>query len=212
MSNRYVIEALLRPAVEFNTAVVAATAACICVTAPWAVALAPTVSYATAGGFALLAVVRFRQGMNIIRYRRNLRRLPRYVMSTRQIPLSRQRLFLGRGFRWTQKHTQRLQDTLRPEVAHYLQPGGLYRLARWLEMKTEHRLPALGKLLRHESSLNPVRPLPPVGGNPALHGIEPDEQDVTLALGERVGHTIVYGTTRVGKTRLAELLVTQDIR
>lgn len=44
MSNRYVIEALLRPAVEFNTAVVAATAACICVTAPWAVALAPTVS------------------------------------------------------------------------------------------------------------------------------------------------------------------------
>ncbi|EJF0059729.1 TPA: conjugative coupling factor TraD, PFGI-1 class, partial [Escherichia coli] len=79
MSNRYVIEALLRPAVEFNTAVVAATAACICVTAPWAVALAPTVSYATAGGFALLAVVRFRQGMNIIRYRRNLRRLPRYV-------------------------------------------------------------------------------------------------------------------------------------
>ncbi|HEG1796567.1 TPA: type IV secretion system DNA-binding domain-containing protein, partial [Escherichia coli] len=53
---------------------------------------------------------------------------------------------------------------------------------------------------------------PPVGGNPALHGIEPDEQDVTLALGERVGHTIVYGTTRVGKTRLAELLVTQDIR
>lgn len=34
MSNRYVIEALLRPAVEFNTAVVAATAAGICVTAP----------------------------------------------------------------------------------------------------------------------------------------------------------------------------------
>lgn len=33
MSNRYVIEALLRPAVEFNTAVVAATAAGVCVTA-----------------------------------------------------------------------------------------------------------------------------------------------------------------------------------
>ncbi|MCD3648506.1 type IV secretion system DNA-binding domain-containing protein, partial [Escherichia coli] len=73
-------------------------------------------------------------------------------------------------------------------------------------------LPWIGQLLRRDSPLNPVRPLPPVGGNPALHGIEPDEQDVTLALGERVGHTIVYGTTRVGKTRLAELLVTQDIR
>ncbi|ECJ8074917.1 type IV conjugative transfer system coupling protein TraD [Salmonella enterica] len=212
MSNRYVIEALLRPAVELNTAVVAGIAAYVCVQVPWAVALAPSVSYVTASGFAVLSVVRARQGMKILRYRRNLTRLPRYVMSAGQIPVSRQRLFLGRGFRWTQKHTQRLQDTLRPEVAKYLQPGWLYQIARWLEMRTEHSAPGLGKLLRTDSPLNPVRPLPPVGGNPVLHGIEPNEQDVWLTLLERVGHTIVYGTTRVGKTRLAELLVTQDIR
>ncbi|MEH0834864.1 type IV conjugative transfer system coupling protein TraD [Pectobacterium cacticida] len=212
MSNRYVIEALLRPAVELNTAVVSGMAAYVCVQAPWAVALAPSVSYVTAAGFAALVVTRTHQGMKIIRYRRNLRRLPRYVMSTKQIPVSHRRLFLGRGFRWTQKHTQRLQDTLRPEVARYLQPNRFYLGARQLEMMTEHRLPWLGKLLSADTPLNPVRPLPPVGGNPALHGIEPDEKDVTLALGERVGHTVVYGTTRVGKTRLAELLVTQDIR
>ncbi|MBT0725999.1 type IV conjugative transfer system coupling protein TraD [Rosenbergiella australiborealis] len=212
MSNRYVIEALLRPAVELNTAVVAGMAAYVCVKAPWAVALAPSVSYVTASGFAVLSVVRARQGMKILRYRRNLTRLPRYVMSAGQIPVSHQRLFLGRGFRWTQKHTQRLQDTLRPEVAKYLQPGWLYQTARWLEMRTEHSAPGLGKLLRTDSPLNPVRPLPQVGGNPVLHGIEPNEQDVWLTLLERVGHTIVYGTTRVGKTRLAELLVTQDIR
>lgn len=105
MSNRYVIEALLRPAVELNTAVVAGMAAYVCVQAPWAVALAPSVSYVTASGFAVLSVVRARQGMKILRYRRNLTRLPRYVMSAGQIPVSRQRLFLGRGFRWTQKHT-----------------------------------------------------------------------------------------------------------
>ncbi|MEB6647317.1 type IV conjugative transfer system coupling protein TraD [Enterobacter kobei] len=212
MSNRYVIEALLRPAVELNTAVVSGMAAYVCVQAPWAVALAPSVSYVTAAGFAALAVTRTHQGMKIIRYRRNLRRLPRYVMSTKQIPVSHRRLFLGRGFRWTQKHTQRLQDTLRPEVARYLQPNRFYLGARQLELLTEHRMPWLGKLLSADTPLNPVRPLPPVGGNPALHGIEPDEKDVTLALGERVGHTVVYGTTRVGKTRLAELLVTQDIR
>lgn len=212
MSNRYVIEALLRPAVELNTAVVSGVAAYVCVQAPWAVALAPSVSYVTAAGFAALAVTRTHQGMKIIRYRRNLRRLPRYVMSTKQIPVSYRRLFLGRGFRWTQKHTQRLQDTLRPEVARYLQPSRFYLGARQLEMMTEHRLPWLSKLLSADTPLNPVRPLPPVGGNPALHGIEPDEKDVTLALGERVGHTVVYGTTRVGKTRLAELLVAQDIR
>ena len=33
-----------------------------------------------------------------------------------------------------------------------------------------------------------------------------------MDLGERVGHTLVLGTTRVGKTRLAEILITQDIR
>lgn len=212
MSNRYVIEALLRPAVELNTAVVSGVAALVCVKAPWAVALAPSVSYVTAAGFGVLAAVRAREGMTVLRYRKNLTRLPRYVMSTRQIPLSNRRLFLGRGFRWTQKHTQRLQDTLRPEVAKYLQTGKCYQAARWLEMRTEHNLPWLGKILSTDSPLNPVRPLPPVGGNPVLHGVEPNEVDVSLALGERVGHTVVYGTTRVGKTRLAELLVTQDIR
>ena len=63
-----------------------------------------------------------------------------------------------------------------------------------------------------DSLLNPARPLPSVGGLPRLHGIEPAEVDVTLPLGERVGHTLVLGTTRVGKTRLAELFITQDIR
>ncbi|WP_234831356.1 type IV secretory system conjugative DNA transfer family protein, partial [Pseudomonas savastanoi] len=40
----------------------------------------------------------------------------------------------------------------------------------------------------------------------------PYEENVSLPLGERVGHSIVLGTTRVGKTRLAELFITQDIR
>lgn len=163
MSNRYVIEALLRPAVELNTALVAATAAFVCVSAPWAVALAPSVSYVTAAGFALLAAVRIRQGLAVIRYRRNLRRLPRYVMSARQIPVSHQRLFLGKGFRWQQKHTQRLLDTRRPEVEKYVQPARLYQFARRLEQQTEYRLSWLSRLLRTDSPLNPLRPLPPVG-------------------------------------------------
>ena len=33
-----------------------------------------------------------------------------------------------------------------------------------------------------------------------------------IDLGERVGHILVLGTTRSGKTRLAEILITQDIR
>ncbi|CEE91360.1 putative plasmid transfer protein [Xenorhabdus nematophila str. Anatoliense] len=212
MSRRYVVEALLRPAVELNTALVSVVAAFVCLRAPWAIALAPSVSYVMGGGFAVLAIMRTWQGIQVIRYRRNLRRLPRYQMSTRHIPVSHRQLFLGRGFRWQQKHTQRLQDTRRPEVERFVQPSQVYQLARALERTTEYRWPALSALLRKDSPFNPVRPLPPVGGNPALHGIEPQETDIFMDLRERVGHTLVMGTTRVGKTRLAELLITQDIR
>lgn len=62
MTDRYVIETLLRPAVELNTAVAAACASYICVTAPWAVALAPSVSYVTAAGFAILSLKRTHEG------------------------------------------------------------------------------------------------------------------------------------------------------
>jgi hypothetical protein len=140
--------------------------------------------------------------------------------------VSRHKLFLGRGFRWTQRHTQRLRDTLRPEVQHYVQPGPCYRWARHKEIAWECvpllrliawvlRQPAwwnLAWVLRQPAWWNPLKPLPAVGGAPALHAVEPQEQDVWLDLGERVGHTLVLGTTRVGKTRLAELLITQDIR
>lgn len=212
MSDRYVMEAMLRPAVELNSAVAAGCATFVCVCAPWAVALAPSVSYVTAGGFAVLSVVRARQGLRILRYRRNLKRLPRYVMTSRQVPVSRHRLFLGKGFMWEQKHLQRLLETRRPEVQAFLQPSLSYRLARTTERWSEYRLPFVSQLLRKDSVFNPVRPLPPVGGNPAIHGVEPDETDVSMDLGERVGHMLVLGTTRVGKTRLAELLITQDIR
>lgn len=212
MSDRYVMESLLRPAVELYTAGTAWSATYICLTAPWAVALAPSVSWVTAAGFGVLALQRTRQGLRILRYRRNIKRLPRYELSSRQIPVSQRYLFLGRGFQWTQKHTQRLLEARRPEAEHYVQPSVIYRMARDLEKRLEYSLPWLCRLTQTDSIFNPARPLPPVGGSPVYHGVEPDESDVLYDLGERVGHTLVIGTTRVGKTRLAEVLVTQDIR
>ncbi len=134
-------------------------------------------------------------------------RLPRYALTSRKIPISRQRLFLGKGFRWLPIHTQRLYDCLQPEAAPWLRPGWCHRLARHIEKRGEHTLPRLTRLLSTDHWLNPVRPLPPVGGNSWLHGVELKECDVTLQLSERPGHTLVLGTTRVGKTRLAELVI-----
>ncbi|MGX9275464.1 type IV conjugative transfer system coupling protein TraD [Pantoea ananatis] len=212
MSDRYVMESLLRPAVEMYSATVAGSATFICLTAPWSVALAPSVSWVTAAGFGVLALKRTSQGLKILRYRRNIRRLPRYALTSDQIPVSRRHLFLGKGFQWSPRHTQRLMEARRPECEIYVQPSVMYRLARELEKKMEYSLPWLCRLTSADSALNPFRPLPPVGGSSVYHGVEPDEVNVMSDLGERVGHMLVMGTTRVGKTRLAELLITQDIR
>lgn len=212
MSDRYVMESLLRPAVEMYSATVAGSATFICLTAPWSVALAPSVSWVTAAGFGVLALKRTSQGLKILRYRRNIRRLSRYALTSDQIPVSRRHLFLGKGFQWSPRHTQRLMEARRPECEIYVQPSVMYRMARELEKKMEYSLPWLCRLTSADTALNPFRPLPPVGGSSVYHGVEPDEVNVMSDLGERVGHMLVMGTTRVGKTRLAELMITQDIR
>ncbi|TLG91334.1 type IV conjugative transfer system coupling protein TraD [Pseudomonas edaphica] len=215
MAQRHPVEVLLRPAVELYSVAACSAAAALSLIAPWSLALSPTLGAAAALAFATLGSVRFRQAQVVLRYRRQLRRLPRYVMTSRDIPVSHSRLFLGRGFRWDQRHTHRLLQTYRPEFRRYVEPAALYKLARQLESRLEHApfpLNLLRRLTSWDSPLNPIRPLPPLGGLPRLHGVALHEVDVTLPLAERVGHTLVLGTTRVGKTRLAELLITQDIR
>ncbi|MEQ9866030.1 type IV conjugative transfer system coupling protein TraD [Pectobacterium aroidearum] len=215
MAQTQPVEVLLRPPVELYTVAVCAGAALLCVAAPWSLALSPDIGIGSALAFGFFGVLRWRDAQVILRYRRDIRRLPRYVMTSRNVPVSQQRLFIGKGFRWEQKHTHRLMQTYRPEFRRYVEPTPAYQLARHLEERLEFApfpLSLLPRLTTWDIPLNPVRPLPPVGGLPRLHGIEPEEVDVSLPLGERVGHSLVLGTTRVGKTRLAELFITQDIR
>ena len=208
------VEALLRPPVELWSTLVAVIVAAIAIVAPWALMMPPGVAYATAGALLGLAAVRGLQALRVIRYQRNLRRLPEYRLRPRRIPMSREFLFLGRGFRWRQQHTQRLRDSGRPEVQRYVQPGAFYRWARAIEAEWEQKpvLKLMAALVCRPVWWNPLRPLPRLGGDPALHAVEPKEEAVWMDLTERVGHMLVLGTTRVGKTRLAELLIAQDIR
>lgn len=215
MASPFTIESLLRPAVELYTVWVCVAAALLCVFQPEAFALTPLFKVVAATSFFGLGFVRLKQALVVLRYRRNIRRLPHYTMTSKEIPVSNERLFIGKGFRWTQKHTQRLMDTYLPKYAEYVEPTSIYNWARRVEERLEFApfpIKLLAKATSWDVAFNPARPLPPVGGLPRLHGIEPNEADVSLPLGERVGHSLVLGTTRVGKTRLAELFITQDIR
>jgi conjugative coupling factor TraD (TOL family) len=213
----YPMESLLRPPVELVSAGVCTACALSALAAPGIFMMTPTMSMYASLAFLSFGAYRLRQGLQILRYHRNLKRLPVYMISPAEVPVSNYKLFLGRGFRWDERHTQRLTDTRNPANRHYVEASWLSRQARVFEFRYEHSSWAKGiaKFTRSPTLgyfANPLAPPPPVGGTAAIHGVEVHEADVVMDLGERVGHTLVLGTTRVGKTRLAEVLICQDIR
>ncbi len=216
MNTTQIFDNRLRPVVEFVPALFSLGAAALLIWLPdWFLPILSYFAWYTVLGLIMLGVYRFYQGAQLLRYRRALRQLPRYTLSAKQIPTFRNKLFLGRGFKWSQKHSQRLIEARSPFVQKYLQPRLPYKLARQWEAFID-AIPGLSwlrQLTSNQSRLNPVRPLPDVGGNSYIHGVGlEDEQDISMNISERVGHALILGTTRVGKTRFAEILATQDIR
>lgn len=207
------LEVFLRPPIELWSAFAAFLAFSVCILYPSFFLMTPMISYATGLMFLFLCILRVIHALRVIRYQRHLRRLPRFSMSSRQIPCYKKYLYLGHGFLWGQKHTQRLKDTHSPSAKKYLSPPATQGAVRRIELALDGTpLRFLAKLTSTDHLLNPFRPEPAVGGNPAIHAVELDEDKVLLPMSERVGHMLVLGTTRVGKTRLAEILIEQDIR
>lgn len=171
----------------------------------------------TASGVLLgLGLHRARQARRVIQYQRGLRVLPRYSLTGDQIPVSKQHQFLGRGFQWDKRHTVRLSQLREPVHVHLTRPTKLdnvvFKLSKHLE-KGGEKSEQLRKFINQDHPINPFRPPPKVGGFSALHGVGmwEGEEDIWEDLSEAVGHKLVLGTTRVGKTRFAELSITQDI-
>lgn len=222
-------EVLLREVYEYIPAWTYTMLAVILVIASELVFAIPVVALTLAGLFMLRAVVLFRRGRRVKRYQKNLTRLPMYRMKAKDLPVSDKVQFLGMGFAWTARHAQRVYDINLPKNEKYrLLPQG-YRRIRRLEVKWEKN--RIGRfLIRFTSAaghdpkplklgpvplwrLNPWQPAPPLEGEPWLHavGLYEAEEPLFQNLVNRMGHTLVLGTTRVGKTRLAEIIITQDI-
>ena len=234
MSSSQLVESLLRPPVELFSAVTYTMLAIVILIAPSYFMVTPIVSV---GGFFILLVmagIRFRQGYRILHYQFGLRHIPEYVLSDAKVPVSRTRLFLGMGFLWDQRHAQRMADLFRKEGRQYREPSKLFNFARRFELKHEDDYWFVKYLQAYKAFItildktrwfppsrlikwcflnSPMAKIPPVGGEPSLHGVGlyEGEHEITMALDDRVGHTVVIGTTRVGKTRMAEVLITQDI-
>ena len=184
---KYPLEALLRTPVELLSAALFGLLAVVIVWVPSFFLIDQQVGCAVGVLLVSIAGYRMVQGIHLLRYQRNIKRTQTRLVDFGSIPNTTSSLFLGRGFVWTSKHTQRLRETQSPSGRKYLGSQG--------EIASPSNTDAAS-----------------TSGRPEIHGVELSETSVTMNRADRVGHTLVLGTTRVGKTRLAELLIAQDIQ
>ncbi|HHS8494346.1 TPA: conjugative transfer system coupling protein TraD, partial [Legionella anisa] len=206
----YPINNLLREPTEAWSAITCFSLAFLAYSQPHLFLLTQSMSIYAFITLAIPGLYRAWQAIRVKRYHHRLLAMPTYALSTSEIPLSKNWLFLGKGFRWRPSHTQKLHQIKQVKNEKFMQRGSCYQAVRCFCQNHEHT--RLAKWLNKRSKLNPFRPDPPVGGSPFLHGVGEEDKPVYIPQDVRVGHTFVVGTTRVGKTRLASILINQDIR
>ncbi|MBA2650294.1 MAG: type IV conjugative transfer system coupling protein TraD [Legionella sp.] len=208
--SQYPVENLLREPTEIYTCFTCGALSILSVTQPHLFLLTQNMGYYAGLSLITLSLVRGYQAFRIKLYHKRLIAMPYYPLSTKEVPISKKWLFLGKGFRWFPHHTQRLHQIKQIRNESFMQRSACYRAVR--NYCKNHEQSLLVKLFNQPSKLNPFKPDPPVGGSPYLHGL--GEKDIPIHIPQevRVGHTFVVGTTRVGKTRLASILINQDIR
>jgi conjugal transfer pilus assembly protein TraD len=169
----------------------------------WPVAAAAVVGASAYRGKQAVDLYRFRASLSALRVE-TIKVEDAVAISRRHLKMDGARhkeadgkggFWLGRGFRWTQQHAEISRQIM------YRSPGEIQGPPDWL--------PA--PLLRAIQPKNFVPLKADSVGVSWIHGISPDEEELTLPIEALPGHTLVVGTTRSGKTRLYELLTTQIV-
>ena len=150
------------------------------------------------GSFVVLAMasIRFLQAWKIWEIRLSLEGTPPRIIQASNIakhsrdnPETR---WLGTGFDWLPQHTQRIYDLKKIDPRMFYAPRAFKAVMQKLEGL-------------------PAKPQTVSIGAPWIQGIEPNVSGIFSPYEVFYGHTLIFGTTGAGKTRLNELLVTQDI-
>jgi len=176
-------ENLLREPYEFLVSAFATATGSLMMLAHEALALNLTEGLLFGSLCYALSYLRCLQGWEVLHFQRNLLKPEFFSMNVAEIPHSKKDLYVGKGFKWAMKHRQRLHLLSLTGNEKYLEAGFLR--------------PAVKA---------------DIGGKPWLHGVGAMEEiSIFLPQNLRNGHMIVFGMTRVGKTRLMSVLVSQDI-
>lgn len=175
-----------RPPYEIIVALISIGFGYIIVTEHGLVALTPIAAATVSVPFFILGIWRSWQAWQLMRFHWQLLVIKPFRVGTEAAPCSKKTLYLGQGFRFHAIHRHRLSLLAQSQYARY-------RRYPWYRPK-------------HKLSVQ-------IGGAPWLHGIGmAEEQAVTLPQANRNSHMVVFGMTRVGKTRFMSNLINQDIR
>lgn len=142
---------------------------------------------------ALLAfVMAVRRGMlasKLLRYKMALTGKPTVIMPASRMqaamPKMGANLWLGWGYRWEPRHTQRAYEIMKRDLDEVYPPKWWLK---WAGIKTDPRQ---------------------AKGLPWIHGLDMGERDVTLPFDSLKGHCAIIATTGAIKTRLAALIIFQ---
>ncbi len=206
---QHAFENQLRTPWELLVTVVAFGFGGICFFLPSTMAVEHHMSSMVAAPFFLLGFIRAQQGIKIVLYKKRLLTLKPFAMSTQEIPLSQQYLYIGQGFRWLPIHRQRLHLLSLVSHQRYIQKGVMYR---WVHNRAKKFPNGFCEKLSHITWL-PFTAMPAIGGKPWIHGVGCDqEKPVYLHQAHRNAHECTFGMTRVGKTRYLSIKLNQDVR
>jgi len=179
----YPVEALLRKPVEYWSAFTALLLSVVAWLLQDYMLFTSAIGESLAVALLIFGSFRAFQGWRIVRYQRALGRLQSF--RERRRTYRDDGLYIGRGFRWSETHTQRLRDTRSRDGLAFLQ-----------RVRKQQR--------------GVVRD---TGGSPVLHtvGLWEGEQPQYIPIEQLKGHMLIQGATGSGKTRVCECFVMQDI-
>lgn len=189
MAEKKRFEQLLRPVYEARAAIVWGVASLWMIGVAFALD-APKPALAACALLALsMTGMRFLAANKLLKYKMSLLGQPTVVMPASRLQKSMHKLgsnlWLGWGYRWEPRHTQRAYEIMKRDLVDVYPPPW------WLKWRGDKRDPLKSK------------------GLPWIHGLDMGEKDVVLPFDSLKGHCAIIATTGAIKTRLAALVIFQ---
>ena len=226
LRDTWLYKRMVRPTVEWNAVAACYFCAALLAVSPITLGFLPSLSYFGAIIFLLVGIKYHREAYHHWSFLMGLWKIDPYYVDMKNLDASDDEIYLGYGFEWKNIHTQRLYELNNSDEDFDTPPKAYFwfrRVSSFLQKLSKlyfigYIFLKLSKAIDAHSFWNPY-PYYPVDlfdknntfGSPLIHGVEPNERVIKTPFVDSNSHTLVLGTTRQGKTRSAEIVVSQDI-